>query len=1066
MNVLKNATVTTRILITWKHFPDPTTYESYGSIIHKNSKGFTVSYDDANVGVQPMPPTNPEIIITSISVVGISLLQKPLTQHNQPPKHDAPTIFVDGGARPSSGGPAASALYLQCPAPNGTATVSEHGRFYPAATNNVAEAIALQAALCLAARLLETDYHHVNIVVDSEFVYKMTLGLNRIQNATLKELQTSISSRLSPIVGKVSLCHMLRDLGNPSDSICTKCILTQQHVGDQTLFQDTAPTPPRRAPTTAPTQVHKANIAPDINRLDDFINLRKFKARSRAPANAAPMFTQLAFHQLMLFHLSETTEERELNLLKFLSLPSAYLPANASTNRIIRHLAAATPFEWQSSGRRERDPAQRISENVQRLVMDRKLRSANKLLQNIADHDNLSHEEKKIKLEAKFIDAHFACTIPLANIPHITANEVNNAVGRMSKQSATAVDGWSAALLAQLLHHQPSSADALAEVLTYLLSQPLSERLRDCVLLGRLVAVPKGEADVRPIVVSSVLLNLAGNIAVQRDNRTPSEAQYAIGIKQGCQRIIHKLRAARESGSTIVKFDLKNAFGMLRRETVQAFAKTAEPTLQQFFRLAYGSKTTLCIYGPEGHDLISFSQGVKQGDATSAYFFCHAMDGVLRSISNRTGIPMHRIFAYMDDLTFAVDVSEVNELATIVVEEFGKVGMQVNLAKSSAYTDDTSVISIPRTPTNHEFKLLGVDFGVQPTNWLNGIWEKQRAYFDLLRGARLHPHIAFVLLRICAAPRITYHISVIDPNLTNELTSLFERRLLEEISTLIDPSGNTFIPADSFFNRFGIGAPMLNTLRFELFEATRLMAIENVKDVPQLALTNQAPPSTHGSHQQDAQWLFFNASLYSLSPAQFSTALAIRLNIEPPHLAITGKRCSCGNLLSFDHILACDLSTGLTHSTRHNKIRDSIIDISRRYAITCTPEPNVYSYADGRRHRPDILFHVGSQGVVTDVTIVACKKDPGNAAEEADKRKEHIHATATSTIGHTFIPCAFEAHGHLGNGFFRLLRKLSDFIVPVLRADFTKDLIHAVSSVMAANRADAVHSAVHRHRWT
>lgn len=1068
LRALEGANINTRIRVSWKHFPDPTVYETNGTIIQKTPKGYTVHYDDPNVGTQHLPPTNSDVLIFEAAIVGTALLDRPLVQHNRSPRHDCPTIFADGGARPSSGGPAASAIYLQKPAPQGTAVVEEHGRFYPAATNNVAEALALLAALCLAARLIRTGYPHVNIVLDSELIYCLTLGTRKAKDATLKDMHLQIAERFAPIVGQISLCHMLRDFGNPADRICTTCILTQQNVGDQTLFSTTAPAPKKTPPTIAPQQVHHRTLAPEINSLEEFIALRKFKAKSRAPANAAPLFAQISHHQLMQFHLAEDDASRQQHLLRFLALPSLYLPAAVSTNRIVRHLSAATPFVFEASeGRhlREKTSDNRVSEAVQRLVMDRKLRSANKLLQNVADHNDIPHEEKISRLQSKFVDGSFACSIQLANIPHITSNEVVHTLGRMSKQAATAIDGWSSTLLTQIIHHQPSCADALAEMLTYILTQPLNGLVRDCLLTGRLVAVPKGESDVRPIVVSSTLLNLMGNIAVQRDSKAPCEAQYAIGVKQGCQRIIHKLRRARESGKTIVKFDLKNAFGMLKRQNVQEFVKSSDPTLQQFFRLTYGSKTALCIYGPSGNSIVQFGQGVKQGDATSSYLFCHTVDAVLRNISKRCDIPLHEIFAYMDDLTFAVPLSAVNGLTTVVVEEFAKVGMEVNLDKSAALTSDASVVALPRVSPNQFFKLLGIDFGLNPSAWVEDIWLKQQKYFDLVRHANLHPHIAFILLRICASPRIVYHVQVLQPQETDTLTTNFERRLREEFSTIIDPSGNTIIDDAAFYNRFGIGAPALNKLRHELYEATKLMSLNNVKDTPQLALTEQTPHSQHAANQDDAQWLFYNSSLFALSPAQFSTALAVRLNIQPPHLSLTGKRCSCGQLLDFDHVLSCDLSTGLTHATRHNKVRDCIITIARRFAITASAEPNIYSYADGRRHRPDILFHVGVKGITTDITIVNCQTQPGQAAEAADKQKEKLHTTATSTLGHLFIPCAFEAHGHFGNGFVKLARQLADFIIPVLRADFFKDLIHAVSSTMAANRADAIHSAVQRTRW-
>jgi hypothetical protein len=698
--------------------------------------------------------------------------------------------------------------------------------------------------------------------------------------------------------------------------------------------------------------------------------------------------------------------------------------------------------------------------------MDRKLRTANKLLQNASKRQELPHDEKLNKLKAKFEEGEFATKIKLANIPHINASEVISALGRASKQAATAIDGWTASLLSQTIQHQPSIADAIGEMMTYFLTQPLSEDMRRCLVAGRLVAVPKGDVDVRPIVISSLLVNLAGSIAVSRDDRMPCEAQFAVSVKQGCQRILHKIRRQSQEGKTIVRIDLKNAFGSLKRSFVEQFAKTAETTLAQYFRLVYGSPSDLIVFGPDSHDTVRLGEGVKQGDATSSYFFCHTIDAVLRTISSRTDIPLSQIYSYMDDLTFATKAEEVDRLVAVVVEEFAKVGMSVNLEKSSALSDDTRIYSLPRTPTHQPFTLLGIDLSTSPREWVQKKNEQHSAYFDLVRSAGLHPQIQFVLLRVCGTPRLTYHVSVVPPDVSELLTVPFERRLLTEFSSIIDPTGNTVIAPEAFHSKFGIGAPMLTHLRAEIYEATRRMALEDDPNVPLLTLLNVTPSTQHAAHQSDAQWLFFDSPNCALTPSQFSTALAIRLNIIPPHLDISTQRCACGEHLTYNHILSCDQATGLSHATRHNKIRDTIIQHARRFAITCSAEPAIYSYADGKKHRPDILFNVGTVGIATDVTVVQCQAEPGTASEQADKEKEKIHTNATSTIGHQFIPCALESHGYFGNGFVKLTRRLSEFIPSILRSNFVKEVTHAVSTVMAANRAESVLSAVHRQRWT
>ncbi len=793
---LITATVNTRIKITWSSLPDPTHYEEFGNISAKTKSGFLVVYDDPNLGTLPMPPQREDVLIHELEIIGQSLFSKQIAASNRPVITSAPSIFLDGGARPSSGGPGASAILLQTPESNGTASFGARSRFFPHVTNNIAEFIAMHAALALAARLINEGHAHVNIVTDSEISYRSILGLNKITDKKLIEIADRNKLTLLAIAGKVTIAHMMRHHHNPADQHATAAILTQQAVGDQSLFTDPPILPPAAKRTPLAPQTHAVEVVTDIVSLEDFAKLRFLKTRSKAPTHAAPIFANIVAFQMRKVLAAISAEDRHEEIIKLLVLPTLYLPQRASTKRIITHITAGTPFQTtqHAEGKRTRN-TNRLTEAVQRLVMDNKLRSANKLIQQTSEVLEMPFEVKCEKLQAKFItsDSPYVCTLKLENIPHISQWEVLSALGKMSKQAATAIDAWTPTLMLQVTSHVPETADMLASILTILATQPLSNKLREILLLGRLVAIPKDPDDVRPIVVSSMIINLLGLIAITRDDRAPSIAQHAIKVKQGCQRILHKIQVAKQQGKTVVKFDLKNAFGMLPRKIVQQQLDSASSTLRQFYRLVYGHPTKLVTFGPDGkHSFLSFNEGIKQGDSAASYLFCHGIDQVIARISTRTGIPLDQTFAYMDDLTYVVDATQVNSLSAIVQEEFATIGMVVNMGKSAALSANPSIIAIPRTNHGARFVTLGVDIS-DTANWLIQLEQKQMRYFDLLRQLEIHPHIKFVLLRICGGPRITYHCSVVDPALTLNLASNFQRRLLEEFSSTIDPSGRTII---------------------------------------------------------------------------------------------------------------------------------------------------------------------------------------------------------------------------------------------------------------------------------
>ena len=80
---------------------------------------------------------------------------------------------------------------------------------------------------------------------------------------------------------------------------------------------------------------------------------------------------------------------------------------------------------------------------------------------------------------------------------------------------------------------------------------------------------------------------------------------------------------------------------------------------------------------------------MRQGDSTSAYIFCRALDVIIAEIvkeCEQRGIPIDEnlIFCYMDDLTIALPSgANVQALADTVTRVFKKYTMEVYLHHGS-----------------------------------------------------------------------------------------------------------------------------------------------------------------------------------------------------------------------------------------------------------------------------------------------------------------------------------------------------------------------------------------------
>lgn len=1114
VQALLNTTVNSQIIFTIASSPDWIEQAHTGTVIALNDSSRIVQTPTFVIRL-PLD-SDDHRVITSLSTVKRSIMNIALNITNNSHIFDAnaPTIFLDGGARPNPG-PAGAAILARIPLslldtistqrdlvqrlpttdPDAdTYAVERHSAFMPLATNNQAEFAALVAALRLGTRWINKNVKMINIVMDSELAYKTVLGINKTVNPELADLGMIAKELFYANAQHFCMCTIMRSHGNPADMVATATIRSAASCGDANLFTlpSVRPTMPRIQQTPAPTQalnITSANF-PVPKTTEQFVMLKRFPTRTRVASTYAHLWSQMVKYYLQAF-FNSTPELKQDAAMRIFMLPHAFLPARSSTNKIQKHLSLAKPFSLRIQDDEDDDDANtiraprqhdvqhhRLCESITRLVSDRKLRTANRLLQASAESDEIPFHDKVEVFKAKILQRTSEVpqlNFPMTTIPAFSANELKVAITKLNRQAALAIDGWSKDLFTQAIEHDNEILPLLADFLHWLVSAPIPALIGDVLRTGRGVAIPKPEGGSRPIILSSAFAKLIGNIAMGRDDTSVSHLQHAIGEPNGHVRIVHKLRNhLNNHDNSLIRLDVSNAFGKMPRDVMHKAVSSRDPTLQQYFRLVYGAPSPIAVYGPSAqHYIHTMSEGVKQGDSTSSFLFCAALDRALVVVEKAlraVGIHAH-IYAYMDDISIVVENRHVDRTSNTMIDALKRLGLSVNTDKSKILTHQTGQYCLPsQGHSASPFVVLGANLAQHDACcdvFEQEYIDKQKKYFDKLHEVSLHPQIEFTILRICGNPRIQYMCSVTNPAHTAKLTNYFQRTVMQRLMWMLDNSGNTTLTPEQLHTTRGLGIADYSTFRFQLYEAHKKMSLQDEHATPVVSLLHDTNHSTNRALAQiNSEWMFFEARNY-LTPAEFVTALAIRIDEIPHNIRLIGTKCNCGFIYTdspntIHHILKCDMSCSVTHTTRHNMVRDAIARTVRAYGIAATTEPTFFVYNDGHKRRPDILIHTAPFTLTTDVSLVDEEVDLTRAEEE--KKKQHTNACAK--LGSHFVPGVMHTRGTLGKSMEDFIRQAAKATIPSQSQAMQRDLHHSISIAAAKGRALALMSAAQRVQWS
>jgi ribonuclease HI len=1022
-------------------------------------------------------------------------------------------IYCDGGTA-KNGVSAAAITIHRGVRPNAE---EEHSLYVPVSTNNVCEYVALIGALNYIKR--KNDGVKTLIIVDSELVYKQVMAKAVCHTSHLKYLhQQAISLRSDlDVNGKLLVAHMLRGFGNKADPLVARTRAAGRSLGDSTLFPTPPDVPPPRA-QVAPVPVTDCMSALEhvhlyIKSPQDFIRLRQLKTRSFCPQSALPNWAVLVRETLTRLVYAKTNVDAVKAFKTFMLLPTVFLPVSSSTTYVVNNILAGRPYnvrerldrlegnlnQAQQSPpplasyngkaaaaaaaaqhptlehvtRATRTPEERLAATVRRLVLDGKLRSAVKIMQQESITGDIDFDTKVANLRKKFVPRRGQLVPLQARKTLRFARElVKEVVQNMSRNASTCIDGWTKDLLWDAIEVDGEIADLIGAVCASINNGEYPEEMMELIRMGRLVGIPKPEGGVRPIVISSFLAKLTGACVLRSTKVKCAKTQFAVGKPQGAVRVVHLARAKYREGKAIIRIDSTNAFNIAPRVVVARALMTSDapPELKAYFNAMYMASSKLAVYGPDGRfETIESEEGVRQGDAASTLLFCKVMDVACAKL--KAAHPSVSVWSYVDDLTIACEPTAAKEVANCIADILLSLGFEINMTKSAVTAKSHDLISLIHSslvaspiriePPDTPFKMLGSIINEDQCNPF--LIEKSvqiEKFVTKLFNTPIAAQLKWTILRLCGAPKLQYVASSLPPAVTEKLLEWFDAEMKRCIERILDAD----VLAQHVHDVEGANFPCYSKLAPTLYEETSRLALCDSDLGGDAAVLNTTPHTDGVLSQKNASFMLFKRlhPIATLTDDEFILATCIRLKTLPRSMDFP-RVCSCRRQDAemttaeqfINHALSCKQLSSYSQTTRHNLVRDTLAAVARMFGISTTIEPTFYAYSCTSNPRPDIVFHL-PRAVATDVSVVFPVGEEGESTRAKAKSKTQRHQPAVTALNHEFIPFVLDTFGTMDKGCKELIVALKRQVPIHLKSSFDFHAYHSISCALAKARAATI----------
>ena len=206
-------------------------------------------------------------------------------------------------------------------------------------------------------------------------------------------------------------------------------------------------------------------------------------------------------------------------------------------------------------------------------------------------------------------------------------------------------------MLKKLTEVSNSAADRPVKRLSKLFSEALrgycnrllavrdvTDNERQLLTAGKMVFIPKGDNNWRPIGITSAICRIVGKIVLKRASSFIGDSlknlQLALGISDGCTLGAAIDQSYLDRGGVTLFFDMINAFNNCSRRRAYDQMRLKLPTLLPLFALLYGAPSQALI--AKGISLGTITSGVKQGCPLAMIAFCLTIHPLLEALQKHT----------------------------------------------------------------------------------------------------------------------------------------------------------------------------------------------------------------------------------------------------------------------------------------------------------------------------------------------------------------------------------------------------------------------------------------------
>jgi hypothetical protein len=898
--------------------------------------------------------------------------------------------------------------------------------------------------------------------MDSKIMYDAIIDNTKLgaDAMHLEELITMARALYASVSGRIVLAFMYRKYKNPADAHVGEARMRGAGCGDPSLWP-TIPTVPakkaKRQRISDPIEDRAVEVEPlTINTIEEYGALRRIPTRTRCPNSLIPLWSNIVKLHLRRILDAESEENRNRSVIKFLALPTIFLPTYRPFADIKMGLNDSSKQDVYKRPTRifeGKTEDERFASYVERLAIDGRVKQATKAISNRSPAprapDDVVLEQLKLKVAMSDVEelpteAHTNTSGRVSAT--IEGTLVLSATRKVSRDTSTGVDGWTRDLIREPMIFDPSIADDLGAFLTMVINGRITGLAMQLMRSSRIVAIPKDDGSVRPICVGNLFMKILGIAILERGKLKNCEAQYGIGKIGGAEKVAHLVRNEYDKLRTIIAIDSTNAFNLVSRKALQKYAERSNHDVFNYYIINYEKPNDLIFYKREGVEILQQERGVRQGDALSSYLFCLAMDNIYEQLM-ASPLQNMKMFMYMDDVTISCSSEQVPEIMLRMKEAMRDNGLVLNEEKSGTHSVDKS------KTCSEPCVVLGAMINQHGSKYFTKMRKKIDDFFDMFSNISIHPQLLWSILRMCGGLKLKYYCSVNVPIMMETPAKYFDQKVVEAVKKIV---GCEVAPI-MLHDKLGGGIPKYADLYESLYRESHIQARQGQSVRVELLSNKLNTPNLRAQHL--AQWLFFDPSYPgSLNHHEFRLALQIRLRCVPEVESV--HACNCGMTWTsmeqqIEHGLVCQQYSNFTHTHRHNMVRDALCYTAGSFGIRTSSEPRYFTYAHGEA-RPDIVFHTGVKDIVTDVTVVSTGVDVGIEAERAAATKREIHTQAIEKTGATFIPFAMETLGHADKCCYELIQTISKHLRPYQQHRFRQKMLHAACTALAKARANTI----------